>query len=47
MATTGTVILGFIAKIAVLRRIKRVVQNFRAGKPIDVVDLREIREGME
>jgi len=47
MAATGTVILGFIAKIAFLRRVKRVVQNFRAGKPIDAADLQKIREGME
>jgi hypothetical protein len=42
-----TVILGFIAKIAFLRRVKRAAQNWRAGKRIAAADLRKIREGIE
>jgi hypothetical protein len=44
--TTTAVILGFVAKFAVLRRIRRVVQSWRGGKRIDTLGMASIRKDM-
>ena len=46
MAATTAVILGMVQGFALLRRIKKVVQNWRNGKPIDKIDIDAIRRDM-
>ena len=46
MATTTAVILGMVQGFALLRRIKKVVQNWRNGKPINRLDIDAIRRDM-
>ena len=46
MATTTTEIRGMVQGFALLRRLKKVVQNWRNGKPIDKIDIDAIRRDL-